>query len=243
MGGKLLHSLLELHSSVIEFIRIAWRWQAQQDVSEFYIKLLPAILEGNVPIAPTIRGLFEFDITASLTCPHCLDVTSQTNPQYNLDIHVNTGGLLTNILRRVTFSGSTIHGRHCANCNRTGNSSQPYRLVKGPDVLVINLLRFTGLVKNMARVEFAQDINLTEFTNPRTELKYRLAAAIHHRGTQYSGHYKAVAKCPGGTWQDLNDRTVTNVRASAALHPGQNWTPYVLFWTRVDAHGVARTRL
>ena len=218
-----------------DFIRIKWAWQKQQDVSEFYLQLLPAILQGNTPITATVKGLFEFDLTASLKCPRCKDITSQTNPQYNLDIHVNIGDHLSNILRETTFRGSVIHGRRCSRCKNTSNVRQPYRLVNGPEILILNMLRFTNkLYKNMSRVSFTQDLDLTEYTMPRTELKYRLVAVIQQKGTLHSGHYKAVAQCPGGKWQDLNDSSVTTVGINDALNPGGGWTPYMLFWTRSD---------
>lgn len=116
-------------------------------------------------------------------------------------------------------------------------------MVTGPDILVVNLLRFTNaMVKNMAHVSFTEDLDLTEFTEPRTELIYQLAAVVHQKGTLSSGHYKAIAKCPGGGWQELNDSKVTNVPTQAAVNPGGTWTPYVLLWTRVDC-GPAHTRL
>jgi len=242
--GKLPHLYLESRSFVSAFVNVNWDWRIQQDSSEFYIKLLPAMLEGNASIEPTIRGLLGFHTSTAITCPSCNHVTSQTTTDYNLAIHINNGGPLTNILRHTTFAPNIIHGRHCDMCDHTGTVPQLTQLLTGPDVLVMDLLRFTNLfTKNMAQVSFGQDLDLTPFTTPKTELKYLLAATIHHKGNLNSGHFIAVAKCPNGRWQELNDPKVRNVRVEEALNPHGKWTPCTLIWTRVDGHGPAVTRI
>lgn len=63
-----------------------------------------------------------------------------------------------------------------------------------------------------------------------TALRYRLCAAIHHRGCKDKGHYVSVARTPGGQLVRHDKERVTLVSLEEALHPGAKFTPYLLFW-------------
>ena len=66
-----------------------------------------------------------------------------------------------------------------------------------------------------------------------------------------SGHYKTIAKAPCGKWDELEDEKVKRVPVNAALDPGNlirkekttstTWTPYLLFWARIDGEITAQT--
>ncbi|MCJ1457802.1 hypothetical protein MMC28_008171 [Mycoblastus sanguinarius] len=204
-----------------------------------------------------LKGLLGYETVNRLTCPNCDDVTDHRCSYYSLDVHLKRGRPLEQILREKTFGKSVAPGRRCSRCRTTSDTEQYERMITAPEVLVIHLLRFEPTQrrqysrKQSDPIPFTQDLDLTPFTVNNTILKYRLLAVIHHQGSIEFGHYKTVAKAPGGKWEELEDKKVKKVSINAALDPenhaqhrnfsGSPWTPYMLFWTRIDGHIVAQT--
>ncbi|KAI4268367.1 MAG: hypothetical protein L6R38_007865 [Xanthoria sp. 2 TBL-2021] len=87
------------------------------------------------------------------------------------------------------------------------------------------------IVKDNRKVIYTSSLNLQPVKNGEI-LRYTLLAAIHHRGTRDKGHYITVAKTPAGTWVRHDDERVDVVDLREALHPTDNFTPYLLFWQK-----------
>lgn len=86
------------------------------------------------------------------------------------------------------------------------NRTRRTRIVHGPELLVIQLLRFNfdlnvmNLVKNPYRVPFRERLDLSEWTVDNTALKYQLHGVVAHRGASTSsGHYLAALQCQNGS--------------------------------------------
>lgn len=128
--------------------------------------------------------------------------------------------------------------RHCPACHQVAANIQFTRFATAPEVLVLELKRFTrangAWRKNSSPVSFTQDLDLSPFINHTVTLKYRLIAVIHQRGSLNFGRYKVVTKTPGGRWEEIHDRAVSKVRVGAALNPAAPWMPFMLVYTRVD---------
>lgn len=112
-------------------------------------------------------------------------------------------------------------------------------MVTGPDLLMVVLGRWNlNLTRNVARITFAPDLDLTAYTSPSTDLRYRILSVVQHQGTLHNGHYKALTKCPNGKWQEVEDHHVRDRKQQDALNPApsNNWVPYTLLYSRVDIH-------
>ena len=119
---------------------------------------------------------------------------------------------LEDILHKVTFGPTIYPGRHCDKCNRCLDSRNVARLVTGPDILVILLVRFTnwdgsGSTKNHAVIPFGEELNLSPYTHRKVPLKYHLLSVVQHSGSRECGHYITIAKDQCGQWEELDDET------------------------------------
>ena len=227
----------------VKFLNIQWNWGLQNDSSEFFFTLLKA-LRGKVhPQArPIIKGLFSFQMTQSLYCPNpnCKAVSSQTNPYNTLAIGLHQPQTLKQMLRAY-FALEINPGWRCSHCNRVSGAQdlvQGLRMYTTPDILVIDLKRFTpigntGHVRKYAvHIPLTQTLDLTPYTVNNHTSRYQLQSVVHHSGTLKGGHYVAVCKGPGDNWVELNDETATGTDVRSALSPEDDFTPYILFYVR-----------
>ena len=194
-------------------------------------------------VRPIVEALFEFDKKQTLTCPKCRAKSQQTNPEKILRVNLQNPGSLSKLLRNNVFARETRADWCCQNCQHvaTAERVQSSELVTTPEILVVQLLRFNPEThaKDNVRIPFSHSLNLTPYTSNRTSAKYRLVAVVHHSGTLHHGHYVAVALCPGGNWQKMDDNVVTNVNHFEARNP-RDFTPYLLFYAKI-ASGQAVT--
>lgn len=179
-----------------------------------------------------------------MTCPLCRETDRWADHQptdYTLNVNFQQGASLDHILSTTNFGPNIAPGRRCEKCGKTADTSRRMRIWNAPDVLVISINRFRlqrgKYVKNLDQVTFGQDLDLTPFTETNTILKYRLLSVVHHLGSRNQGHYKTVARGPGGTWEELDDEIVRKVRVGAALKPNHPWTPYMLFYAKIEVNG------
>ncbi|KAL8794847.1 MAG: hypothetical protein Q9182_007587, partial [Xanthomendoza sp. 2 TL-2023] len=107
---------------------------------------------------------------------------------------------------------------------------------RGPDMLCTLFNRFIRVNgryrKSMSDVAFGEILDLSRFVKNREILRYRLRAAIHHRGTKERGHYITVARTPGGQWVRHDNQEVSTVSLEEVLRPADGFTPYLLFWQK-----------
>lgn len=191
-------------------------------------------------VEPTIKGLFQHDLLTAMICPTCRHASQGRETNYILGVRFEEAAPLHIILRTRTFAKNVLYGRNCDKCHTTADTHQTVRLVRSPDILVLQLLRFrsTG-TKKMARIAFEEELDLTPYTLGRKPLRYQLRSVIHHRGAMDFGHYKTVANGPAG-WVEVDDLKVSRACISDAQRPAGDWTPYILFWTRIGVDEVER---
>ncbi|KAL9133204.1 MAG: hypothetical protein Q9175_005614 [Cornicularia normoerica] len=193
-----------------------------------------------------LRGIFEFEIVTKSSCLHCgVPNDFYDSNQYSLCLAlpqqvVPNPTTLDHLLQN-RANGYFDHinsARRCPDCHQTAGNIQFARFATAPEVLVLELKRFTRVNgawhKNTSPVSFTQDLDLSPVINHTAVLKYRLIAVIHQQGSLNSGQYKAVTKTPGGKWEEIHDMAVSKVRVGAALKPAAPWLPFMLVYTRVD---------
>lgn len=169
-----------------------------------------------------------------MTCPRCQHKSQNTENNLILGVRFEEGAPLHKLLRTNTFAGNSIQGRKCDSCHSTNDTFQKVRLGRCPEILVVQLLRFRANgTKKSAKIALTEELDLTPFTLDHKPARYRISSVVDHRGTMDFGHYKAVTLGPRG-WEELDDSRVSRISLTDALHPAGSWTPYMIFWTRID---------
>lgn len=197
-------------------------------------------------VRPIIEAMFESDMIETLKCPNCHARSQQTYPEKILGVNLQNPGPLKQLLRNEVFAPATREGWRCQKCQHKATTELVHslELVTTPEILVVQFHRFDPSTqeKNNVHIPFTQWLDLEPYTIKRTPTRYRLMAAIHHRGTLHEGHYVTVARGAGGKWQRMNDEMVDDVKVTEALRPSDDFTPYLLFYAKM-ASGRAITSL
>lgn len=200
----------------------------------------------------SIDDLFNYDITNRMTCPNCGEPSCAVESGPLLHVHFEDGARLEDILRDITFSPDIVENRNCDKCDTHVDTPNIHRLATGPPLLVMSLDRFTytpqsGSKKNTASVPFAEELDLTPYTDNNFPLKYRLLSVIQHRGsTLGGGHFITIAKDRFEDWVALDDEegepflaVGTDPFCPRKKNVQTDFMPYLLFWSRVDDAVVA----
>lgn len=185
----------------------------------------------------------------SFTCRSCNEVINRKDEQRALVVPVVDGAKIEKLIDDA-LTDTEVEARKCSRCLELTSGSITTTIKDAPEVLLIQLERFTKLEKpirfekNVDDVEFDERLDLTEhlISNAKRseKLHYQLAAIINHRGTMKSGHYINTIKAPDGQWYNINNSEVTKgtfetFRAELRGNDGQNYTPYIFAYVRVDA--------
>lgn len=135
------------------------------------------------------------------TCKHC---------QARTDIKAIDKGIMLGITRdgagvvqdmmaslQVFHQGDPITIR-CEECETSEERQRIYEIVEAPEILVIQLARLQigadGDYVESADVLYPETLDLHQFTQNHTALKYRLHGAVGHEGEDDAGHYIAAVR-------------------------------------------------
>ncbi|KAL7546415.1 hypothetical protein ACHAWF_009751 [Thalassiosira exigua] len=124
---------------------------------------------------------------------------------------------------------------YCSNCKKDVCALKQIDLWNTPDIIVLNLNRFTFEKKIKDRVDFPIDrLDLSSYLigprDPDAPPVYKLFGVSEHSGsTAHSGHYTAtVRNSEDGNWYRYNDSHVGTTSGDAAVTGGA----YLLFYQR-----------
>ena len=192
----------------------------------------------------TLKALLGHQTARTTICDRDFHKSRVVSPfEYRLGVPIRKDVRLEDILKTVTFAPANVSDYECEKCKKKGKATQHSRLTTAPDILEIDFLRFqqTGrgvYKKNSLHVPFSSSLDLSAFAEGKSTLQYRLLSVVQHMGSFANGHYRCIAKSPSGSWEELDDSSVRKSRISEAINPGGGWTPYSLFYARVedDAH-------
>lgn len=121
----------------------------------------------------------------------------------------------------------------CPNCKNMVNAQKSIRIWHKPQILIIQLKRFSSNTKISARVDFPLtefDINhiISPINNAVDDRKYELFAINLHIGNMNGGHYFSYCKNDLG-WYEFNDDICTRVVERQLCNSGA----YLLFYKLV----------
>ena len=197
-----------------------------------------------------LNEFFRCEYYSLKTCPSCNCKTESAESSLLLQVNFNSGAPLEHILRNVNFGLDMKPNRLCEACSIHSDTDSVCRLASRPDILVIHLARInmsgSGSRKINAVIPFNEELDLSRFTKGKFLLKYRLLSVVQHRGTEEKGHYITIARAPSGLWMKLDDEgaspaTGTDPFGQRAGDDGGDegpFTPYVLFWAKVDQNEI-----
>ena len=177
-------------------------------------------------------------IARTTVCHLCGHQSRVLGPfEYRLGVALQDGQSLEQLLRSKTFATTPVQGYKCDKCKQRQTAKQHSHLVTLPDILEVDFLRFQKTLRGLYRkdskaVPFNQVLDLSEFYDGKFAARYDLISVVQHLGSFENGHYRCIAKGPGGSWEELDDTCVTKVNVSTAIRPSSGWTPYALYFAR-----------
>ena len=143
----------------------------QEDVHEFFLKLLEHFENELRKIAETfsLPEIFTMGMRSTTNCQRCLYYTDKTETltalslcfpvSYNEDaanspsrvVHINS------LIDRY-FRVENLREHPCAQCGYIGGTEKKLDITKAPQLLVLHLSRYSGIVKINTLVEFTTEL-------------------------------------------------------------------------------------
>lgn len=220
----------------------------QQDSHEFLNALLDALHEDLKRDSPNsdetslISGIFHGQIRTIVTCNECKkpfysydsisflalpipDTPQESYRQNQSGKKIRSSVNLTDCLD-LFLQPENLNGDNqwfCEECNHLTDAERILDLWTLPNILIIQLKRFSYDLSNNNKIEIFIDypirsLCLTDKSHNQAEHLYDLIAVSAHTGSLVGGHYTAYAKnFNNQQWYHFNDGTVRNVEENAAL--------------------------
>lgn len=157
--------------------------------------------------APAISNLFDMTVRESWKCKNCGEIHAQT-PKYRgfggISIANASHALLEQHIGDY-FAPETVDNLACDSAECDGGRDVRTRekaIVRGPEILVVQLSRFdydfkkNRAIKSKRVVRYEERLDLSDWTEDESPLKYQLRGVVGHAGdTPSYGHYIAGLKC------------------------------------------------
>ena len=202
----------------------------QQDVVEVLSFLCNEIGERMIGT----RFKMQIRTLTTTTCTECKHQVTSDDNLYILPVSITSSlqDSISNFLQP-----EFLHGENkwfCPKCSENCNSDRVTHFVDLPDILIIQLKRFSHadgrMLKDNLFVRYPlQDLKITvddgEVIFKQT---FSLCATINHSGGMHNGHYKAVIKEKSGRWFICNDAAVIPIQN----HEVVDFTAYTLIYVR-----------
>lgn len=185
-------------------------------------------------ISDTFDGLLK----STLTCLSCRKTSDSFEVFSCLSLPIMTSKCslrecFQHFLRPEKISGEAAWD--CPRCKQKKEAEKRLRICRAPEVLVIQLKRFSyeGLWRRKLQTHVDFDFNLEvpcEQNSRECSRMYSLYGIVNHYGTLEGGHYTAYCKTNTGKWFKFDDHEVSemsssDIRTSAA---------YLLFYITSD---------
>jgi ubiquitin carboxyl-terminal hydrolase 36/42 len=210
----------------------------QEDAHEFMCCLLESMKESYLTRYQDLKldsysrettpldQIFGCYIRTEVMCLQCASVstTFQYCQELFLDIqHTSTlDGALAAYFCEERIGGDAAYS--CEQCQRKVLATKKFSLEKPPEVLCIQLKRFSMIGEKINKhISFSPRLDITSFLCPQsarhglTPLRYNLVSMVIHDGSSvHCGHYTAVAQTYDGEYYKFDDSSVQAV-SSAVL--------------------------
>lgn len=241
--------------------------ESQSDAWTFAQWLLMLLQDKELPSDDvSFSHMFELTSEESWTCDRCgetftrqvQEANQMPREGYGLSVTIRDAGQSTTLVEflehhfEVTMR-RRCQGELCSDLNVEGYEGPKQRMIrrltKTPEVLLIQIIRFSGtadlgIVKFFDAVQFEEYLNLGPFTKDGDDVMYRLDGVVAHKGRSIvGGHYMAAVRdVASGRFVRANDDTQVGVsnRGRGSIiemqRPsswGADFEPYVLMYSKM----------
>ncbi|XP_047063826.1 probable ubiquitin carboxyl-terminal hydrolase 16 [Lolium rigidum] len=197
-----------------------------------------------------VKHVFGGRLKSQLTCRECGHCSETFEPFLDLSLEIDQVDDLIVALEsftKVEQIGDLENKLTCERCNVEVCKDKRLMLDKAPDVLTLQLKRFTTLDSSVEKIDkhvsYPSELDLKPFhSNPETEhilmfclysqlhqeLKYDLYGVVEHSGLPNFGHYVCAIRSSPSSWHLMDDSHVNSITETSALRH----EAYVLFYVR-----------
>ncbi|XXG68290.1 hypothetical protein AAC387_Pa06g1409 [Persea americana] len=185
-----------------------------------------------------VKEIFGGALQSEVKCLSCGAESRKTDEMMDISLDVFQSSSLKDALGRF-FQPEVLDGSNkynCEKCKKLSAARKQMLVLRAPNILVIQLKRFEGIVglKIDRPIAFEEVLTLSSYMckasqDPQPE--YNLFGTIVHSGySPESGHYYAYIKDATGRWYCCNDSYVT----VSSLQEVLSEKVYILFFSRAN---------
>lgn len=208
----------------------------QHDAHEFMVHLLSELQE-----------LMDLHVQCTLTrhklCTTCLMSTENDEVTYPLSLAIKNSNESSSIYELLQhFTESELQNCECTTCGKLTEHICCLKLKHVPDTLILHLNRFAfssstaegtthGRTQKIETfVHYPSEIDIEEFTFPKSRHVYSLTAVINHYGSMDFGHYSTLAKSHN-SWSIYDDLITKQIESN----PQPDNKAYIIVYTKNSA--------
>ncbi|XP_050367501.1 ubiquitin carboxyl-terminal hydrolase 25 [Argentina anserina] len=198
---------------------------------------------GTAAQASTVvMEIFGGALQSQVKCLSCGTESNKVDEIMDISLDVLHSNSLKDALQRF-FQSELLDGQNkykCERCNKLVAARKQMSILQAPNVLVIQLKRFEGLLggKIDKSISFEEFLVLSSFmckASQDSRPEYKLCGTIVHSGfSPESGHYYAYIKDAMGRWYCCNDQFVSLSTLKEVLSE----KVYILFFSRTNQRSV-----
>ncbi|UYV73716.1 USP2 [Cordylochernes scorpioides] len=180
----------------------------------------------NSPIA----NIFAGQTVSAICCQTCQRTSKnyQSFWDFSLPIPKNKNPSLQDCFAQI-FENGVLKDYTCENCH-TKESIKTLRVSKWPEIMIIQLIRFSAFEINKIDKMVKCPITL-DFSKFGSNTKYNLYAIVNHFGNLNTGHYIAACKHPmSAKWYKYDDNIVTSIESKNVITSNA----YILFYQKMQ---------
>lgn len=222
-----------------------------EDVQELYVFLVNKMMDSSLEYkrmdvgspglakCTAVQNMFEGAVIAETKClsNKCRYCSKRREPFWELSVEMKNG--LKSVEEAVKhFTKEEELGPDnmwlCVGCSQIVRCKRKLTVCKVPEVLAINLKRFScdkggkKVHKDTSFIKFKEGLSVDRADNEENA-EYQLSSVIIHTGElANSGHYYAFVKRPDGGWVKADDLNVSKVSVTQVLKS----SAYMLLYTR-----------
>lgn len=168
-----------------------------------------------------VKKIFGGCLRSQVKCTHCCHCSNAFEPFIDLSLEIDEADSLASALQSFTRVEPIVPDSkyRCDNCHQNAPILKQFTISQLPDVLVIQLKRFSnnGLFgdKVQKMVAYPQVLDMEPFLSSpqqeKVEMKYELYAVLVHAGFSLnSGHYYCFVRSSYDDWYEMDDSQVIN---------------------------------
>ncbi|XP_014501111.1 ubiquitin carboxyl-terminal hydrolase 25 isoform X2 [Vigna radiata var. radiata] len=187
-----------------------------------------------------VKEIFGGALQSQVKCLCCGYESNKVDEIMDISLDVFHSNSLQDSMQKF-FQPEVLDGNNkykCDSCKKLVAAKKQMSILEAPNILVIQLKRFEGILggKIDKAVAFEEVLVLSSFMCKASQPEYKLFGTIVHSGySPESGHYYAYIKDAMGRWYCCDDSSVS----VATLQEVLSEKVYILFFSRTNQRPVS----